>query len=269
MNLCMFYIGFLENGVVDLIGGLVDFHSQTVDPKELTVSATFFANLVTEQILEKCPHTRLHIVMTQYTSEKTRLQAGGPSVSQFIDPPVITALCKKPDTLKFLEEKIREIKGTYLALLEQGLSPSLARLDIQVFVDLILRCLFNKPWPQVEPKLNLPVGKFSVEKIEDLATHWAKLVDLKHPGLNFAETPGLQQSTKTHEETKEVDLGGLIELKRSSSEGTDPVDMGPMVTRGDEVTVVRRMSWALPQKGQPTFRKDIVEGTTWGHRGMG
>ena len=100
MNLCRFYIGFLENGVVDLVTDLVDFHSQTVDPKELTVSTSFFQTLVAEEILSKCPHTRLHLVLTQYTSEKTRVQAGGPSVSQFLEPSTITALCKKADTLK-------------------------------------------------------------------------------------------------------------------------------------------------------------------------
>lgn len=68
-NLSRFYIGFLQNGVVDLMADLVDFHSQTVDPKELTVSTSFFQTLVSEESLATCPHTRLHLVLTQYTPE--------------------------------------------------------------------------------------------------------------------------------------------------------------------------------------------------------
>jgi hypothetical protein len=34
-------------------------------------------------------------------------------------------------------------------------------------MDLIIRCLFAKPWPFVEPKVTLSVGKFSVEKVEE------------------------------------------------------------------------------------------------------
>ena len=86
-------------------------------------------------------------------------------MSQFLEPTSITALCKKPDTLGALETKIRDIKAKYLPLLEQNLSTSLARCEIQVYIDMIIRCLFNKPWPQVNTKLSLPVGRFTVEKI--------------------------------------------------------------------------------------------------------
>ena len=114
MNLCKFYIGFLDNGVVDLVTDLVDFHSHTVDPRELTVSTSFFQSLVSEEALSKCPQTRLYLVMTQYTMEKTRAQAGGPSVAQFLDTSQILGLCKKPDLLNTIETNIREIKAKYL-----------------------------------------------------------------------------------------------------------------------------------------------------------
>ena len=43
------YIGFLENGVPELVQELVDFHSETVDPKELTVSTAWIEHLVSEE----------------------------------------------------------------------------------------------------------------------------------------------------------------------------------------------------------------------------
>ena len=55
----------------------------------------------------------------------------------------------------------------------------------KVNMGLIIRRVFSKPWPNVEPKATLSVGKFSVEKIEEMGQCWAKVVDLKHPGIGF------------------------------------------------------------------------------------
>ena len=61
-----------------------------------------------------------------------------------------------------------------------------------MYIDLIIRCLLNKQWPSnLEIKLTLPLGKFSNEKIKALGIHWARLVHLKHPDMNFPATSGL------------------------------------------------------------------------------
>ena len=88
-TLCKFYIQFLENDVLDIVGDLVDYHCHAVDPKELTISISYFQAVVSEESLKKCPFSRLYLVMSQYTAEKVRAQAGGPSVSQFLDGPQI------------------------------------------------------------------------------------------------------------------------------------------------------------------------------------
>ena len=67
---------------------------------------------------------------------------------------------------------------------------------IKVFFDLIIRCLFSKPWPKLEPRVTLSVGRFSQEKIQDLGAFWANSVDLKHPGLTFAKDAGLEFESK-------------------------------------------------------------------------
>ena len=85
-TLSKYFIGFLENGAVDLVEDLVDFHSFMVDPKELTASTTFFTTLTQEESLSKCPITRMSLVISQYCTEKIRTQAGGPAVSQFLVP---------------------------------------------------------------------------------------------------------------------------------------------------------------------------------------
>ena len=85
-------------------------------------------------------------------------------------------------------------------------------------------------------------------------------MDLKYPEFNFAEASGLTEEPKEDDEPDtEVDLRDLRTLKKVSSEGPDP-DLGPKFSRGDEVIVIRRFTWTIPQKGQPKYRKDLVEG---------
>jgi len=69
MNLCPFYIGFLDNGVVDVVTDLVEIHSHTVDPREITASTSFVQSLVSEEALPKCPQTRLFLVMSLHHGE--------------------------------------------------------------------------------------------------------------------------------------------------------------------------------------------------------
>ena len=60
----------------------------------------------------------------------------------------------------------------------------------------------------------------------------------------------------------------IRDLKKVGSEGPDP-DFGPHLARGYEVTVVRRTTWNIPQKGNPKYRKDLVEGTEGVVQGWG
>jgi hypothetical protein len=70
-------------------------------------------------------------------------------------------------------------------------------------MDLIIMCLVCKAWPVVEPRVTLPVGKFSEEKIKASGLHWAKVVDLKFPTLGFAEAASLQAEVKEDATTQQ------------------------------------------------------------------
>ena len=261
MTLSKYYIGFLENGVVDLVEDLGDFHSHCVDPRELTVSLRFFNSVVGEEAFKACPQLRHYLLTTQYTSEKVTASSSGPSVSGFLEHQNLTSLAKKSDQVSMLEKTIRDLKAKYLPILEKSLGQRVARLEITVYIGLIIRCLFGKAWPEdLEHKVTLPVGKFSEEKIHSLGIHWAKVVDLKNPSLGFAAAAGLEPiETEPQETSMSVDLGNLRELKRSSSGGPSP-DTSKL-KRGDEVTVVRNMTWHLPLKSNPNYRKYVIEGT--------
>ena len=259
MTLCHLYIGFLSNGVVDLVTELIDYHSEHVDPKELAMSIQFISSVCAEAALSKCPHVRLGLLQLQYNTEKTRANSSGPCFGAFLEPTNITSLCKKGDVLGSLETKIRELKSMYLPILERSLSVREARLEMANYVCLILRCLFSKPWP-AGSTMPLKLGNFSEDKIRLIGVQWAKSLDLKYPEFNFAEASGLAEEPKEDDEPDtEVDLRDLRTLKKVSSEGPDP-DLGPKFSRGDEVTVIRRFTWTIPQKGQPKYRKDLVEG---------
>ena len=260
LRLCQLYIGFLDNDMVHLVDELIDWHSEHVDPKELTMSIRFLQSVCTDENLSKCPEVRLGLLQLQYNDEKVLSQSAGPAFCAFLEPSNITSLVKKPDVLGALEKKLREIKSTYLPMLEKGMSKREASLELGEYVCLILRCLFSKAWP-AGSSIVLKPGQYSAQKIEDIGCAWAKKLDLKFPDLNFSETSGLQgEPEQDDEDQKEVDLEGLRTLKKTSSGPPDP-DMGPKFSRGDEVTLTRRFTWSIPQKGQPKYKKDVVEGT--------
>ena len=141
LTLGKYHIGFLENGVVDLIEDLHEYHSNSVDPRELCVSQAFFGLVEAEEAQKKCPQVRHYMVCTQYTDEKLKAQAGGPAVSQFLEAAQITSLCKKPDQVNQLEKTIRDLKCQYLPILEKALGTRVARLEITVYMDLIIMCV--------------------------------------------------------------------------------------------------------------------------------
>ena len=98
---------------------------------------------------------------------------------------------------------------------------------------------------------------------------WAKYLDCKYTDLNFAEASELIEAPEEDkEETKEVNLEGIRNLRKVVSEGADP-DLVPKFARGDEVTVVKRVTWRHPLKGNPGWRKDLGEGTTGVVQGWG
>ena len=51
LTLGKYYIGFLENGVLDLIEDLREYRRNTVGPRELCVSISFFGFLEAEEAL--------------------------------------------------------------------------------------------------------------------------------------------------------------------------------------------------------------------------
>ena len=125
--------------------------------------------------------------------DKVKAASAGAGVSQFLEASQIATFCKKPDQVLQLEKTFRDLKAKYLPILEQHLGTRVAKLEITVFFDLIVRSLFCRAWPLLEPRVTLPVGKFSEEKIHSLAVHWAKVVDTKHPTLHFASLANLEE----------------------------------------------------------------------------
>ena len=260
MSLAKYYIGFLENGMVDMIEDLADFHSSCIDPAQLTVSLKFFHTLGSEEAFKKCPQVRHYLTTTQYTPEKVVNMPKGPAVCAFLELTQILSFAKKTDQVQQLEKTIRELKAKYLPILAEALGERVSHLEITEYIGLVIRCLFCKPWPEhLNPKVALPLGKFSAEKIKSLGTQWAKVVDLKHPGIDFAVQADLQPEVEAEEDTQiDVSLENLRGLKRNASGGPDPE--APKFERGDEVTVIRKMTWHLPQKSNPNFRKDLAPG---------
>ena len=259
-NMAKFFVQFLQSNDQHLVNELIDFHSSSINPRELVVSNLYYEALVTTAELETTPCLRHYLLLCQYTTDKVRQQAGGASVGAFVETSSIVALCKKQELLKTVELQLKQVRDKYLPLLEETLSPKEARLELAVYCDWIIRCLMARPWSE-ERKPGKVTGKYSVEKIKALGVEWAKYIDKQHAELNFAVKADLIPEKDDDEEDEDslvVDLEGIRTLKRNHSDDAPPV-IGSAFQRGDQVTVIRRMSWHFPEVSK-TFRKDLVEG---------
>ena len=261
-TLAKYYVQFLNSGDQYLVQELVDYHARNVNPREITVSNNYFATLVAEEGLQKAPFLKHYLLLSQYTPEKVRAQSAGPSICAFIETQTIVQLVKKPDQVAEVETQIREMRDQYLGLLEKHLSPKQARLELQVYVDLVIRCLLSKAWPDRLRSLAIPLLKYSPERVKVLGVVWGKYMDGKYPDMAFASAAGLlPPDSPTKDDCEEVVLDNLRHLKRRAS---DDAPQGPgcgRLQRGDRVTVVKRMTWTLKNEGQKDFRRDIVPGT--------
>ena len=259
--LTKFFVQFSEGGNKELLEELVDFHSTYVNPREVVVSTAFFQALVKEPVLMKCPHVKLYLLLTNYTTEKVRTVPGCPSQAGFLDVKLIESFVKKPDQVTMLEDKVKDLRGRYLPILGGTLARKQASNEFAQYMILVFRCLFAKPWPSVfEAKLkHVPAGKFTVEKMKDLAVEWAAYLDEKFPELVFAQSASLQRLPEGDDESQQI-----VNLENISAKGeASGSSVGGVINfkRFDRVTVIRRMSWVIPVEGKDSYRKDIMEGT--------
>ena len=207
------------------------------------------------------PLVKLYLLFAQYTSDNVRHQFNGPCISQFLEQNCVSSFCKKPQLVKDLEIMIEDLRNKAFPVLHQATQPSMARIQVAHFMDAVLRCILSKPWSAARP-IKLPVGKYTEDKRQQLGYHWANSVSLEWPGLEnlakdlgFAEPAGSSKADESGDH--ELDLQGLAKLKRTSSE---PEALASNFKRGDQVTVTKKMTWNLPTKSDPDYRKDIVPG---------
>ena len=256
--LCKVFSQSLQSGHPELINELVDFHAARVNPRNLVITPNFFGLVQKEEGLARAPFLKHYLILTQYTEEKTRATTTGPSQAQFLEAKDITNLGKKADWVKSLEALFAEARSKYLPLLEARSSKAQARLELAVLTDLCIRCALAKPWPESLKGLlsKTPTGKFSQEKAETLKHLWATWYDSKSNASTFAKDAGLFVEPGKEAGEPMVDLGDID--AQSCSSGVLP----PMsFKRGDEVTLVRRITSEFPIGGKD-LRRDLQAGTT-------
>ena len=199
--------------------------------------------------------------MTNYTSEKLKTNPAGPGHCVFLESSQIQNLAKSSEKCQEIDKLLKNLKKQYLPVLQQFFSERMAKLELSVYLDLVLRCLLSKPWPSaLVPKVTLKVGQYSAEQVLKLGTFWGKYMDHKYPNLEFAVAAGLQSKDAPVDDDSQVgvDLETLRGLKRNLSE---PAEGLRSFQEGDEVAVVRRFTWSIGTKAEPDFRKDVNPGT--------
>ena len=251
MSYCKYYKSFVENELPSLVTELVDFHSVNVDPKDLVMPPVFFEFLAKNEVLSKTPFLRHYLMMTNYTVDKKEDRAGVPH-ARFLEVKILETWAKKPDEVAQMEKLFEDLRAKHLPVLEEALGDRQARLEMQIYADLIIRCCFSKSWPEDLPaKCPISTGKFSEDKVNALGIFWGSLLDRSHPQEDLIKRLGLVAPSHSEEGDEEgLDLGAVKRLRklgRSASAASDSeaveiplMDLSTDLKPGEEVTVTTR-----------------------------
>ena len=176
LTLAKYHLRFLEQGRHLLVEDLSDLHSEWVDPREMAVSMRFFDTPLSEPGLKKCPMLTHYMVTTQYLGkDKLLAQGTGTAICALLDVKEVISFVKKGDQLGLFETTLEDLRNKYLPILEEVVGQRVARLELSVYMGLVIRCLFTKPWPEdMVPPVTLAPGKYNSEKLKALGVHWAK-----------------------------------------------------------------------------------------------
>lgn len=266
-SIAQYYLRALEDKQPDLALELQEFHSARVNPRELQMSASFFATVANEKGLRGFPFLRHYLLTTNYTSDKARASVGQADVCNFLETSAIVSLGKKTDIIRHLETLLRDARLQYLPILQKELSGRHASLELVDLADCWIRCAFARPFRANSAAKTVASGKFSPDKALQLAQVWGASVDSRFPDLQFLKEASLQvpadpkKGPDSAELLDSVDIGAILgqdgELHPGDVDTTLPETFSP----GDRVVTVRRTSLPIPLPGHPAYRKDIDKGT--------
>ena len=105
-TLARYYLSYLHDKEADMIEDLADYHSEKVDPREVTVGEGFFAMMM-QGAFKGCPCLRHYLVATQYSKEKVLHQSTGPAIGHILDSELVTSFAKNADVVAETEKHSR------------------------------------------------------------------------------------------------------------------------------------------------------------------
>ena len=114
-----------------------------------------------------------------------------------------------------IEKKIEDLRNMTLPVLMKVLQPPQARLQVAVFVDMIIRSILPKPWAK-DMNIKLPIGRHSEETHQKMGHIWAKLVEEAHPEVeSLSKVCGFAAYDDETDDSlgRELDLEKVTKLK--------------------------------------------------------
>ena len=138
------YVSILASGSSELVGELIEFHSQEVNPSEITVSGKYFENLCKQDIWQTLPFLRHYLILAQFTTEGSVARSVGPQLAWFLDVKSIDNLVKTKPDAKEAETLLKGFRERYLPALAPAMCASLAHIEVGHLAIAIVRTIFGK-----------------------------------------------------------------------------------------------------------------------------
>lgn len=183
---------------------LTKWYAENVNPRELTVSAKWFADIA-KAFGKQRPLTKLAATFVQYRGITITTQARpNPDLSRTLDLPLLNSLAGKDvDKLDEVEEFLVNARIRFEKYLAEKLSKEKGIRHIHNLSEAAMRLLCSKSLEV--PFQHSVSGKYSAEKLNALETYWVKDLQAKNPSLgNMLKDFGIKDDEDDKNATGEV-----------------------------------------------------------------
>ena len=267
------YVSILASGASELVNELIEFHSQEVNPSEVSVSGKYFENLVKQGTWQTLPFLRHYLILAQFTTEESFSRSSGPQLAAFLDVKTIDSFLKtKLGEATKAEKVLKALREKYLASLAPAMSASMAQIEVARLGVAVVRTLFGKPVPR-DFGLSSATGKWTDERIRAVELCWCYGIQNK-VSVDLHIVPVEEAPQEAQEDlSRRVSASSVRALAPHSSEcSEEPPAQSTSASSGelkcgDKVRVIRKMTWAVPHPERTEYMRDVPvgkEGTVQG-----
>ena len=185
----------------------LEWHSGTINPKEMSLPSTFFDSLCKTEELKGKPCAQLVLVVTNYTDEKKIVKMRpAPDVCKFIVGNDLERLARNPGVIDLMDDTARKWLCDLLPKVSKEVPAHLAKVEVYELCRGLGRMALGRSLKTLSFPSKLEHSAWGPDRIEDLLTAWAQHMQGKYTLWRFCDELGVEgpKATKADLDLEEV-----------------------------------------------------------------